>query len=229
MIVYKLTDENGITGVACSIPLQWGNNVTHSAAGNVFRLCENGVIHAYRDPILAVLLDPIHGDYGPDAKLWECRIDGRRKILDDGLKIGTRTLTTIREIEKPRITQNQRVYFAILCAKSVLPRGEIPEWDTWADRWIAGTNRTVVAAPATADIWAAIAASWVARTAAWGANAVYAAYVATRAADAYTAAARTADADAWTANGTTWAARAADTNSKIDFVALAHQAAGFEV
>jgi len=207
MIVYKLTDKDGMTGThfGDATPLQWGDDVTHSAAGDDFRLCADGVIHAYRDPILAVLMDPIHGDYGADSRLWECRIDGQRKILDDGLKLGARTLTTIREIDKPELTPEQRIYFAILCARSVVPRGRIPKWDMWADRWIDGTNRTraATAAAATAAAWAAVNAAWAAARAAWAA----------------------ADADAVNA---AWAADAAAANTKIDFIALAHKAAGFE-
>ena len=220
MIVYKLTDKDGMTGThfGDATPLQWGDDVTHSAAGDDFRLCADGVIHAYRDPILAVLMDPIHGGYGADSRLWECRIDGQRKILDDGLKLGARTLTTIREIEKPELTPEQRIYFAILCARLVLPRGRIPKWDRWADRWIDGTNRTRAAvAAADAAAWAAVnAARAAARDATAAAardataDAARAAGAATRAAadDAARAAWAAADADAARA---AWAAADADT------------------
>jgi len=223
MIVYKLTDKDGRTGTQNSdaTPLQWGNDVTHSAVGDDFRLCRDGVIHAYRDPILAVLMNPIHGGYGPNARLWECRIDGRRKILDDGLKLGVRTLTTVREIEKPELTPEQRIYFAILCARSVVPRGRIPKWDTWADRWIDGTNRTRAARAAARD--ATADAARAARAAAWAADAARAATAAAAWAAVNTAWA--AARAAWAAVNAAWAAAA---NIKIDFIALAHKAAEFE-
>ena len=39
-------------------------------------------------------------------------------------------------------TPTQRVRFAILAARAVLPVGAIPEWDAWAAGWLDGSDRT---------------------------------------------------------------------------------------
>lgn len=121
-------------------------------------------------------------------------------------------------------TPTQRVRFAILCARAVLPVGTIPEWDDWAEGWLDGTDRTQESADAAgvdameadtqqtrdAAAWTAEAAAW---TAAWAA--------------AWTAEAATEEVMSWGARTASRAARAAEHASQdpsLDLAALAREA-----
>ena len=158
MKLYKLTDKNDQT----RDDTQWGLGVTHEATGKGKKLCSDGVLHAYRDPLLAVLMDPIHGEFVPDAHLWEAE---GKVMVDDGTKVGCKKMTTLRQILLPTITIEQRVRFAILCGKEVCNDSM---WLKWADKWLDETDRSAANASA-----AAYAAAYAA-----GAAADYAAYAA---------------------------------------------------
>lgn len=148
MKAYKLTDENGQT---CG-GMQWGENVTHAATGDGEELCSDGWIHVYDNPLLAVLLNPIHANF-KNPRLLECECSG--DTLDDrGLKRGYKTVTAVREIPLPEITIEHRVRFGILCALEVYAE---PSFVVWANAWLDGTNRTDAAASAAA--WAAARAA----------------------------------------------------------------------
>jgi len=131
---YKLTDETGRTYGG----MQWGKGVEHSAPGG--EPCSKGVIHWYEDARLAVFFDPIHGRFGPGARLWECDVD---QAGTDGTKSWGTRCRTIREIEKPVITTEQRVEVAIRCAMKVCHDSA---WSAWAKRWLSGSDRSEASA-----------------------------------------------------------------------------------
>ena len=146
--LWKLTDENARTFRST----QWGPGVTHEGMG-VGDLCGPGWIHAYVDPLLALLLNPIHAAF-QNPRLW--RAEGRLPFRDDhGLKCGVFSLTTIEEVPLPVVTTEQRVRFGILCATQVYTE---PSWRTWADRWLSGADRTIEEAEETAKRSAALSA-----------------------------------------------------------------------
>ena len=135
---YKLTDQDGFTRRGQRNETLWGENVTHTAAGDVWcgvrRLCTEEVIHYYDSPLVARLMNPLH------AKLkhpicWECR--GRR-VAHDGTKGGCKTLTMIRQVPLPELTVEQRVEIGIRAALAVC---DDPVWRTWATLWLSGENR----------------------------------------------------------------------------------------
>lgn len=155
--LYKLTDQNNET----QNHTKWGENITHTADGKSDELCNNHWIHAYADPLLSILMNPIHADF-KNPKLWECQGEIGLEKPD---KIGCTSLTTLIEIPLPEITTEQKVKFACLCAKSVYHLWEKYDksgiWLKWyndgckADAaWAAGA--------AGAAAWAA----WAARDAA---------------------------------------------------------------
>ena len=144
-IVYKLTDNIGRTrGMT-----QWGNNVSHTAKGDGKELCSNGFIHYYTHPLLAVLLNPIHADF-TYPKLWEAEASG--EIIDEALKSVCKTLTTIKEIPLPEISGVQKIAFGILCAKEVC---KDERWNSWADKWLSGKDRSNESANAAHVVYAA--------------------------------------------------------------------------
>ena len=194
--LYKLTDENGMTQGGT----QWGPGVTHSGTGEG-GLCGPGYIHAYEHPLLAALLNPVHAGF-QNPRLWEAA--GEIALRDGQLKCGCVSLTTVREIPLPVITTEQRVRFAILCAKTVC--GD-EKWNKWADDWLSGKDRSQSAAEsaARAAMAAEAAAAWAAESAesaAWAA-AQAAAWAAESAESAETVAARAAESAARSA---AWAA-----------------------
>jgi hypothetical protein len=213
MKLYKLTNQNCETWNHT----KWGEGVTHTADG-AGDLCGPGWLHAYEDPLIAVLLNPIHADIEYPI-LWGA--EGSGEVRRDGqLKIGVTSLTTIQRIDLPVVTTEQRAEFAIRCTLEVCTD---PPWRAWAMRWLDGTDRseaTAEAARATARVavaaeWAA--AEWAAEAAKWAA-AEWAAEAAEWAAEAAAEAAEAAEAAAWAA---AWAAA-----KPVDLAAIAHRVIG---
>jgi len=155
MNLYKLTDENDQTRGGC----QWGPGVCVETSGDGM-LCSPAWTHWYTHPLLAVLLNPIHGGYNLDtAHLWEGHDGGGRIKSDHGLKIGCTWGTTIRRIDLPTVSIEQRVRFGIGAAWQVCPD---PAWRKWAIDWLTGKDRSADAADAAraADIDLIALARW---------------------------------------------------------------------
>ena len=192
----KLTDENSLTNGNTL----WGPGIRHEATGPLDgELCTNSWIHYYSHPLLAVMLNPIHVNFAKPLG-WAVSIEGLTRD-DNGLKMGCRALTTLHQIDLPVVTTAQRVRFAILCGQAIIGT-DLPEWSTWAEGWLNGTNRTADAARAAAQaaVWAARATVRVAAQAA--------ARVAAQAA----------------AQAAVWAARATARADSIDLLAIAQRA-----
>jgi len=126
--LYKITDSNGQTYGGC----QWGEGVQHETSGEGY-LCGPGWTHWYVNPVLAVMLNPIHGGYDlKTAIMWKG--EGSIGIDDFGLKVGCRDGKTLEKIELPSVTINQRIAFGILCAMEVYQK---PEFIRWAKNWLS--------------------------------------------------------------------------------------------
>ena len=234
MSLYKLTKQDHTTYGG----MKWGPGVSHRATGDkAGGLCTSGYIHAYTDPNLAVLLNPIHGNFS-NPVLWE----GEGKIYEtDGLKVGCRQFTAVKEIKLPKFTTDQRIAFAIFCAQEVY---DDEEYKKWAVDWLSGKDRSAEAARAAGDAAedaagaagdAAEDAAGAAGAAAGAASAAWDAAGAARAAwDAAWAARAAWDAAwaAWAAAGAAagaaaWAAAGAAAG-EIDLAALAQKALDFK-
>jgi len=164
MKLYKLTDKDGYT---YNPSLLWGVGVTHTAAKGKPKLCSPTVIHAYTSPLLAELMDRLHGNYGATKLLWEAEGD---VVISDGLKVGVKQLTTVSQIDVPSLTTVQRVAFAIYCGMEVY---NDLSYHAWAGKWLSGEDRSGKAAYAAA--YAADAAAYTAADAAYTTAAAYAA------------------------------------------------------
>jgi len=134
--LYKLTDEFGNT----MNNTHWGENVSHTAIGKGQMLCSNDVIHAYESPLVAILMNCVHGKF-TNPILWEA--EGEVIVRDGRIKCGVKTLTTLKKISLPVISIEQRVKIAIHCSLA-FPQSE--EYKTWAEKWLSGENRTHAAA-----------------------------------------------------------------------------------
>jgi len=175
MKCYKITDEKDQTYGGC----QWGEGITHTADGGG-ELCTEHWIHAYSHKLVAIFMNPAHGNYNPKTMhLWECEAELGRD--DRGLKFGTTKLTSIKRCRIPRISRAVKIRFAIYCALEVY---KDKDFKRWADNWLSGEDRsteaTEAAAWAAGAAWAteATEAAWAAWAAAWAAEATEAAWAA---------------------------------------------------
>lgn len=111
MIGYKFTDHKMKTHGG----FQWeiGRKATTTGEGE---LCGPGFLHYYADPLLAVLLAPLHVNFGPDRRLFRVEAGGVIKN-DRGLKLGASELTLLEEIPVPVVAMKQRAAFAAKCAE----------------------------------------------------------------------------------------------------------------
>ena len=152
--IYKITDANGKTRPGQSNETQWGAGVTHTASGEG-ELCGPGWLHGYHHPLLAVLLNPAHGNYDATTmRLWRCKaVVGIRKAN----KLGCMKITTVEEIPLPAINTTQRVAFALIVIKRVYRNAE---FKTFADNWLSGKDRSEAAWAAGAGPWAWAAGAW---------------------------------------------------------------------
>jgi len=191
MRAYKITDTNDRTYAG----FQWHEGKMHKTDGKG-GLCSPGFIHFYRDKRLAVLLNPIHGNYNP-FHLWLGEAGGKIEE-DNGLKWGCTEFKMIKRVCAPRITLTQKVAFAILCSLEVCID---PEYKKWAEGWLQHKNRMAV---------------WVTREAAKAAEAARKAEAAKAAREAETA---------WAVKAVTWAAGAAAWAAKIAEAAREAEAA----
>ena len=140
MRVYKLTDRNDKT----QGNTQWGRGVRHVAQDQEpRRLCTSSVIHAYRDEYLAVLMNPVHGNF-ENPHCWIS--EGEGDPLDDGTKLGFSALTTIERVPLPSFTTKQAIAFGIYCALAT--QGSSDKCKAWAHDWLSGKDRSVKSARA---------------------------------------------------------------------------------
>ena len=192
-IMYKLTDEDMKTHGE----FQWelGKEVRTSGEGD---LCGPGWLHCYSDPLVAILLNPIHANIS-DPRLFRAMVKGKSKH-DHGLKSGYTSMTLVEELPVPEITTEQRVRFAIMCSLKVY---HDPGYVAWAENWLSGKDRSEAAAQA------ACAAAEVAWTASWAVG----------------SATQAAWAASWAAGSAAWAAEPALGRS-VDIIAIAQKACG---
>ncbi len=65
LILYKLTDNEGYTRRFESNQMYWKVGEKNYASGSGSALCSPGVLHAYLDLYMAVLLNPVHAAFFP--------------------------------------------------------------------------------------------------------------------------------------------------------------------
>ena len=133
MNVFKLTDANLRTCGGC----QWVLGETRRSSGEG-ELCGPGWLHCYRDLIVGLFMNPIHGLFR-NPRAFEAEARGNIKDDADG-KTGCTELTLTKEIESvPEITLEQRLRFGILCAREVYHEAK---WVRWSERWLSGRDRS---------------------------------------------------------------------------------------
>jgi len=200
MRLYKLTDENNQTYNEC----QWGEGIEHTADGKGI-LCTHHWLHAYSDPRIAVIMNAIHSDF-ENPILWEAT--GDVGIEDGDLKVGCTRLKTLGIIPLPNISMEQKVKFAIYCAKQIYSE---KKWDKWASSWLSEEDRSLEKAELAVKLatWFVGAAQSAARSAARAAqSAAQAARAAVRSeelAESEQASWAAKSVAGWAARSTEWA------------------------
>ena len=129
----------------------WEEGVTHYAKKGEVVPCTDTAIHFYEHPLLAVFIAPFH-TYESEFILWEYVPAG--KVETDGCKSWSEGGTTIRQIEIPILTTEQRVSIAIQAALLIYYN---PSFVVWAKGWLDGSDRSARSA-ASAEMDAARAA-----------------------------------------------------------------------
>lgn len=142
MKLYKLTDKHGRTKNG----MLWEVGCTNFASGNNPCLCTDGVLHAYKSPLISIFLNPLHADFR-SPRLFLCEGD---IVAHDNVKVGSRSLTCVAELDAPRPSRVCRITFAALCLIHIFKN---EKWQTWAKSWISGEDRSV---------WSAVVASRIA-------------------------------------------------------------------
>jgi hypothetical protein len=126
MQLYKLTDIDGYTRRGQRGETHWaeGTVVSKEPVDNP-ELCTDQVVHAYTNPTLALLFNPIHACLEDPFLLWEAEGDVVAQDWVD--KVGVFGLKIARAMPLPEwytdLEKRKRVQmaFAILCAEAVLP------------------------------------------------------------------------------------------------------------
>ena len=116
--LYKLTRPDRTTNGG----MKWRKGATHKIepCANP-QLCSGDVLHAYRNPNLAYLINPIHGNFN-NPRLYE--VEGS-VVAEDWGKVGCFELAVVKELKKPSWVDSKdkwkvRLGFSILCARAVL-------------------------------------------------------------------------------------------------------------
>jgi hypothetical protein len=137
----KLTtqDMKTMAGTVNEVKWEIGKWVTAKGSPNL-GLCSTGYIHWYNDPIVAILLNPLHAHIR-NPRLWEVETKGI-EVEDNGLKFGSTELRLIQELTIPTISIEQYIKIALLCVKSVCS-DQI--FDIWLNNWIANVDRSLKA------------------------------------------------------------------------------------
>ena len=135
---YKLTDANGYTRKGKYGETKWDKHSPIRITSGEGDLCAHGWTHVYTHPLLAELLDPIHGDYGKTAKLISVNVLGRCK-KDRGLKEGWTKVSFRSHETRQKVSSVQVIALGILCAIKVYKK---PEFQLWAKNWLSGTDRS---------------------------------------------------------------------------------------
>lgn len=102
-------------------------------------------------PLIAVLMNPVHAKLNP-ATMRLFVTEGVIVAQEGQLKCGVHTLKIVEEVLVPTLTAEQRVKFAILCAKQVCKDAT---WNAWADKWLSDEDRSTEAAETAAEARAA--------------------------------------------------------------------------
>lgn len=140
--IYKLVTQDMKTRVGEKNETEWKINVAVSVNSEFANrkpvMCDPSVIHAYRHPGIAVLLNHVHANL-TNPRLFEAEGE---VIVEAANKCGVRTLMLTKEIPLPTFSTNQKLEFAIRVALLICTDAVFIEWAKWAKSWLSGEDRS---------------------------------------------------------------------------------------
>ena len=123
----------------------------HEITDTGTRLCTNQVFHFYPSAAMAAFANPI-GAQIVNPRCFEVEVED--VVNRDSIKGGCKAITRGQEVPVPVLTLEQRIEIGIRCALTVY---KDPGFQSWANAWLSGEDRTAKAA-ADAPSYAAYAA-----------------------------------------------------------------------
>jgi len=108
-----------------------------------FGVFSEGWLHCYSDPLIAILLNPINENI-QNPRIFEVEVDGKEAY--NNMKYAYKKMRLIKEVNVPKITLEQKVKFAVLCALEVCTDNK---FTSWAKDWYGGKKRKDILAFAT--------------------------------------------------------------------------------
>ena len=163
MKMFKLTDQDMRTHGG----FQWRLGEMRRVENYTGVACGTGALHSYRDPLLAIFMNPIHANFS-NPRLFEAQTGVKVKSVE--LKWISEKLTLIKEIPVPEMTREQRVEISIRICKLL---HKDANWNAWADKWLDGSDRSVESAESAARSVESVESAESAesaRSAAWSAR-----------------------------------------------------------
>lgn len=139
--MYKLVSQDWTTHGG----MKWKIGQTNKATVPGINMCTNQVLHCYKSPEQAMLLNPIHANFKNPILL---EIECSEIVANDGLKYACKEQTPNKIVPLPQWTIKQKVAFAIKCALLVY---RAADFVGWANDWLSGINRSADAARDAAD------------------------------------------------------------------------------
>lgn len=139
-VAYKLTDQDRYTRRGLRGETLWTVGGVVAPTGQAYYddrwseptpfPCNTGVLHAYIAPEVAVLMDPIHAEYGPTARLFRIETVNGGKWHTDGLKRWTDSkVRVLEELPLPIFSNEETVAWAIsMGLESRVERSSSPSW-----------------------------------------------------------------------------------------------------
>lgn len=133
---YFITDSTGKDWMG----RQWGEGVSHTETN------DNYYFTCYHSPTVAALMVAANDEY-PNHRLWLAEPFG--DITNYDYRDISTGMKTVREVETPKLTVEQRITFGIVCALNTV---EHPLFQQWGFDWLKGRDRSKEAAAKLSDI-----------------------------------------------------------------------------
>jgi hypothetical protein len=100
-----------------------------------FGVFSEGWLHCYSDPLIAILLNPINENI-QNPRLFEVEVDGKEAHCN--MKYAYKKMRLMKEVNVPKITLEQKVKFAVLCALEICGDNK---FTSWAKDWYGDKKR----------------------------------------------------------------------------------------
>jgi hypothetical protein len=212
-LLYKLTTQENTT----QNDTRWGVGITNFAANlhtHDYKLCTGDVIHAYEHPLIALIRNSQDANI-KNPKLWLAK---GIVSVNNGLKVGCKSLTIIDQLQIPEISLEQKIAFSIYTALAMCKDAN---FKIWAFNWLSNKDRSSVASYAASR--ASHAASHASYASSYAAShASYAASYAASSAASYAVSYAASYASSAASSAASYAASRSD--KIINFVSMAKKA-----